>query len=326
MTEIINAQIEAESSWTSKALGGKEGLMYRLTNQHLDAFDDILSRTNHLKPQDVTRTEFDHPGINPLLAELLHIIQNGRGAVIVSGITRERYSDEEFERIYWGFGTHWGKAATQSEFGDRLGRVTFVPVGPNNPTDRGYKGKDELFLHTDNHEIVGLMCVQKAVKGGWSILASSTAIHNEIQKSSPELLPALYDGYYMATRAASNTDKPITEDKIPVFSCIDGVVSTLFNREFFNRAAGVRGDMSPEFSEAMAQFNALADNPDIHARFMMEPGEMMFINNYTVLHARTPFEDGPDQRRHLLRLWVTPPHGRPVDEIYRRKALSYGKR
>jgi hypothetical protein len=326
MTEIVNAQIEAESAWTSKAIGGKEGLMYRLTDRHLAAFDDLLRRTRHLKPQDVTRAEFDHPDVNPLLAELLHIIQQGRGAVIVSGITQERYSDEEFERIYWGFGTHWGEAATQSEFGDRLGRVTFVPVGPDNPTDRGYKGKEELFLHTDNHEIVGLMCVQKAVGGGWSILASSTAIHNEIQKARPDLLAALYDGYYMATREASTSSKPVTDDKVPVFSCIDGVVSSLFNREFFNRAAGIKGDMSAEFAEAMAQFNALADNPDIHAQFMMEPGEMMFINNYTVLHARTPFEDTPEQRRRLLRLWVTPPQGRPVAEVYRRKALSYGKR
>lgn len=326
MTEIFNQQIEAEAAWTSAGIGGKDGLVYTLSDSQLAAIDRLLARTHHLAPQEVTRADFDHPEVNSMLAELLYIIQKGRGAVIVAGVTRDRYSEEQFERIYWGFGTHWGEAATQSAFGDRLGRVTFVPVGPDNPADRGYKGKDELFLHTDNHEIVGLMCVQKAISGGWSILASSQAVHNEIQRQRPDLLGALYEGYYMATREAATSEKPVTDDKIPVFSCVDGVVSCLYNREFFNRAAGIKGDMPPDFAEAMALFNDIADRPDIHARFMLEPGEMMFINNYTVLHARTPFEDLSEHKRSLLRLWVTPQDGRPVNDIYRRKAASYGKR
>ena len=96
--------------------------MVRLEAKHLTAFDAILAKTRHLKPQEVSRREFDHPDANGLLADILRMIQDGRGAVVVSGITHARYSEEEFERIYWGFGTHWGEAATQSAFGDRLGR------------------------------------------------------------------------------------------------------------------------------------------------------------------------------------------------------------
>jgi hypothetical protein len=42
---------------------------------------------------------------------------------------------------------------------------------------------------------------------------------------------------------------------------------------------------------------------------------MYFINNYTILHARTAFDDGhaeEDRRRHLLRLWLEVPEMRPV--------------
>jgi len=327
MTEIFRQRIDHPAAWTSRAIGGKEGLMLRLTPAQLDGFDAILAKTRHLKPQDVTRQAFDHPAVNPLLAEVLRLIQQDRGAVIVAGVDHDRYTEEDFERIYWGFGTHWGEAATQSAFGDRLGRVSHVPIGPDNPTNRGYKGRDELFLHTDNHEIVGLMCVHKAASGGWSILASSQAIHNEILATRPDLLPALYEGYYMATREASTSAQPVTAFKIPVFSLEGGTVSCLYNREFFDRAAGLRGDRPAAFSEAMALFNAIADRPDVHARFMLEPGEMMFINNYTMLHARTPFEDAADRpQRKLLRLWVTPPEGkrRPVIDVYRKKAGSYG--
>ncbi len=327
MTDIYRQRIDHPAAWTSQAIGGKEGLMVRLEAKHLTAFDAILAKTRHLKPQEVSRREFDHPDANGLLADILRMIQDGRGAVVVSGITHARYSEEEFERIYWGFGTHWGEAATQSAFGDRLGRVTHVPVGPDNPTNRGYKGRDELFLHTDNHEIVGLMCIHKAAHGGSSLLASSQAIHNEFLATRPDLLPALYEGYFMATREASTSAKPVTEFKVPVFSLVDGKVSCLYNREFFDRAAGMRQDRPAAFSAAMTLFNATADNPDVHAEFLLEPGEMMFFNNYTVLHARRPFEDAPDRpQRSLLRLWVTPPEGRrrSVVDVYRRKAGLYG--
>src|SRR5205814_299428 len=38
----------------------------------------------------------------------------------------------------------------------------------------------------------------------------------------------------------------------------------------------------------------------------LEPGEATFLNNYTVLHARSEFEDWdlPAQKRLMLRLWL----------------------
>jgi hypothetical protein len=41
---------------------------------------------------------------------------------------------------------------------------------------------------------------------------------------------------------------------------------------------------------------------------------MYFINNYTILHARTAFADfeEEDRRRHLLRLWLEVPQMRSV--------------
>jgi hypothetical protein len=36
-----------------------------------------------------------------------------------------------------------------------------------------------------------------------------------------------------------------------------------------------------------------------------------------VLHARTPYEDypEPERKRHLLRLWLAPPNGRPLAPV-----------
>jgi len=327
MTYVHREHIDHPSAWTSRSIEGKQGLVYRLEPRHLDAFDTILGATSDIEPLDVTRVAFAHPAIEPLMAEVRDILLKGRGSVIISGLTRERYSDEQFERIYWGFGLHLGVPISQSYRGDRLGRVTQTESGPDNPVDRGYKGSGELRPHTDNNaSIVGLMCVQKAAEGGYSLLASSAAIHNAILATRPDLLDVLYDGYYMTSQEATLRSNPHEDLRIPVFSYVDGHLSCLFNRGFYERANHFRNDMRPEFDEATRLVEALAQRDDIQLRFILEPGEILLINNYTAVHARTTFKDSPSSKRSLLRLWLTVPNGRPLGEAYRLKAVGYQPR
>lgn len=324
MTYVHREHIDHPSAWTPPSIGGKQGLVYRLAPGHLDALDAILAATARIEPLDVTRDQFAHPAIETLMDDVSDILLKGRGSVIVSGLTRERYNDEQLERIYWGFGLHLGVPVSQSYGGDRLGRVTQTEIGPDNPTGRGYKGSGELRPHTDNNvTIAGLMCVQKAAEGGYSLLSSSAAIHNAILAARPALLDVLYDGYYMTSQEATLRDKPHEDLRIPVFSHVDGVLSCLFNRGFYERANRSRNDMRPDFDEATQLVEALAQRDDICLRFMLEPGEILLVNNYTVLHARTPFKDSPSLKRSLLRLWLTVPEGRPLGDAYRRKAVGY---
>jgi hypothetical protein len=49
--------------------------------------------------------------------------------------------------------------------------------------------------------------------------------------------------------------------------------------------------------------------------FYLDAGDIYLINNYTVLHARTAFEDWDEseKKRHLLRLWLVDPEWRSID-------------
>ena len=44
----------------------------------------------------------------------------------------------------------------------------------------------------------------------------------------------------------------------------------------------------------------------------LQPGDMQFVHNHTVMHDRTEFRDwpAPKPRRHLLRLWLSIPGDR----------------
>jgi hypothetical protein len=53
------------------------------------------------------------------------------------------------------------------------------------------------------------------------------------------------------------------------------------------------------------------------------PGDMQFLHNHQILHSRNDFENWPEteRHRHLLRLWLAPPGGRPLPEPF---AARYG--
>ena len=55
-----------------------------------------------------------------------------------------------------------------------------------------------------------------------------------------------------------------------------------------------------------------------------EPGDVRLLHNHQILHARAPFEDWPEtaRRRHLLRLWLCPPDGRPLPPSLLERYLS----
>jgi Taurine catabolism dioxygenase TauD, TfdA family len=312
--------ITTPNAWTNRTLGGKAGLTHHLTAAQLSAFDTLLAKTRHLKPQDVTRRDFDHAEITALTGWLERTIRHDRGAVLLSGLTRERYSEEEMERIYWGIGTHLGDPATQSMLGDRLGHVQHVK---DDPVARGYRSNEELTPHTDSYRLVGLMCLQRAETGGLSRIVSSLAIHNEILATRPDLLVPLYAGYYYAVAEARFSAQPVTDFKIPVFCCVDGVVSCGYSRSFIERAAELRGETVPAaLTEALDYFDMLAVRDDIGIEFMLEPGEMLLWHNFQMLHARQAYQDSPRHSRHLLRLWLKIENDRPiVREILERASI-----
>ena len=53
------------------------------------------------------------------------------------------------------------------------------------------------------------------------------------------------------------------------------------------------------------------------------PGDIQFLHNHTILHARSAYEDWPEaeHKRHLLRLWLAPPDARPLPPVF---AECYG--
>lgn len=299
------AKIAGPAAWTAGEIGGKAGLTRTLTDAEAEALIALARRNADTPATEMGLDNFRDPVVDSFMREIEREIMTGRGAIVLSHPALAECGFELFSRIYWGMGTHLGTAAIQSTAGDLIGRVEKAEV---NKAGRGYMMDVELRPHTDFHEILSLACVRKAREGGESGVASSLAIHNILLEERPDLLDALYEGFYH-----QRASKLVTAEKVPVFCTVDGVTSCYYHPLFIHAAARQMGvDLPERLREALACFTEISLRPEVRAQFVLEPGEMLFWHNFVALHSREQFHDTPDHKRLLLRLWLYAHRGRPM--------------
>ena len=322
MTEIFDGYIDHPAAWKGAEIGGKDAIAFDLGPDHIAAFEQAIAvaRGRGLEAEHFEREAFDLSAIAADIATIRDAVMNGRGVVVLRGFPVERWGKDDMTLLYWGLGTHFGQAVSQSRMGDRLGHV--IDVSGDNPRERGYRSSKELEFHTDSDDIVGMMCLGSAKSGGVSRLVSALAIHNELRANHPEHLAPLYAGFAYHWRGEEPPgEPPITDYQVPVFSTKDGVVSCCYLRHFITMAAAERDASLPEpEAAALDRFDEIANREDMVFSMTLEPGELMLFNNYVLLHSRTGFVDHaePERRRHMLRLWLKAYDGRPVAPLLRR--------
>lgn len=303
-------------AWTAADVSGKETFCRTLQSRDLDELDAYLDAVR-ARPLDAVRREDLKPGqLKNFLVKMRQEVQQGLGMVVIQGCTLERYSRADFEHIFWAMGLALGQPIPQSVFGEYIAHVRQVAHNPNN---RSYRTTRELIHHTDTPDALGLMCVRTAKSGGLSDVVSALALYNEILRTRPDLLAALMQGapYHRLGQELPGQDT-VTPYNVPIFSVYQGVVSCMYVRHMIAQGAtALQRPLSAQLQEAMAYFDELATSPRFAVRFAFAEGDVMFVNNRTMMHARTEFEDfdDPDYKRDLLRLWLDLPEGqRPVVE------------
>jgi hypothetical protein len=226
------------------------------------------------------------------------------------GLPIDLYERDDRALILWGIGTHLGTAVSQSYRGDMIGEV--MDMSHTGDARRAYRSPRPLHLHTDSADVAGLLCLRRAKSGGTSLITSSAAVHDAILAERPELLPALYRGYHYRRSEASSIigETPTTPQRIPVFGTSEGRLVCFFNA--FSIARSLAEDdieTDPMVLEAFEVFKETAARDDLLYQAMLEPGDLQFLNNRTVMHGRTAFEDfdALDRKRLMLRVWLKMP-------------------
>lgn len=315
--------IRGATAWKAADFTDKADFAIALDAPERAAVEDVLAELAEAAPPD-SAIEAGHvrrPAIEALARRIESELLDGRGFLVLQGLPVERFDAAAIGKLFLGLGHLLGKPVVQSPLGDRLGHV--VDVSKPGELERGYKSSVELTPHTDSDDVVAMLCLRQARAGGRSRLVSAHSIYNALLARAPELLAPLQRGFahhWFGEEAPGAA--PITPYRVPVLSWNAGVLSVCHLRQRCDMAALADPAFaySPLERRALDVFDRLALDPELALEFQLEPGEAYFLNNYVLLHARSAFEDHerPEQRRHLLRLWLKLPGARPVAEPVRR--------
>lgn len=300
--------LEPACEWRSSDLGDR--YVYQLTDAHVAELDAALVHAEAHTDDvlDITRDLFPLPTLGAELTRLTRELINGAGVVLIRGLPVDRYSKSRASAIYWGVGIHLGNPWPQNAKGHLLGDVTDQGRAIDDPTARGNEiGGIAFPFHSDGSDLVGLFCLDAGADGGASLVANAVTIHNELVRSEPELAAELYApfAYDFRGEQAPGMKSWYT---MPIFTRRSDRLFVRYIRPYIESAR--RHEDAPRPSEAareaMNRVDAMCADPAFHVSMMLEPGDMQFVDNYHVLHARDAYtDDRPTGRiRHLKRLWL----------------------
>lgn len=315
MNEMRKSPVADQSAWKAADIRDhNEQWAHTLSDENIREIEAALEHANSkdLKCEEITKEDFPLPTVQTLLKKILAQVHDGFGFCSVTGLPGENYTEDDSAKIFWGLGTYLGTAKSQNSHGHLVGHVVDMGGRLGEDRVRGYQTNQTLKFHTDRADMSALYCFQPAPKGGTTKVASSMAIHDTIMQTQPELLEHLYFGYPFMHMEEKGHAEPV---RIPVYSVADNYLSCTLQADPVEKA--IREQIMPvseEAKKALALFHELACKPEFHLDFDLRKGDMLFNNNFTMLHCRTAFEDDPDpaKRRHLFRLWLAFDEPRPT--------------
>jgi hypothetical protein len=302
--------LETRSEWRAKDVADAAQWTEVLSESELDELDHALHHALEKSENvlEIGRGDFPLPGLRPRLLEIERELIEGRGFALLRGLPRERYSQAQMEMLYWGIGMHLGAPWPQNQYGHVLGDVVDQGKALDDPTARGNEiGAVAFPYHSDGSDLVGLMCLQRAKSGGLSTVANAVAIHNDLIREDPALAAALYAPQPYDFRGAEPPGgKPWYE--VPVFTAWGSRLFVRYIRPYI-LASQRHADaprIEPLAEKAMQRVDAMTQDPDYNVFMDLQPGDIQFVNNYHVLHARTAYQDDRSAGlvRHLKRLWL----------------------
>jgi len=308
---------EGRAVWYGPQTDYRTEGMHVLSPGEIAEIDAALAHLRSLGPVDfpgITSETFPLPTLGKFFGDFGHELLHGRGFLLLRGLPRERYSLDDIGLIYYGLGVHLGRPVAQSWQGELLGNV--IDVSDVEAQARGYHAGGGQRMHSDNCDIVSLMCVRAARAGGISRIVSAAAVHNTLLEQRPDLLEALY-GEWVFRRMeldAQYGTGPLTKNVV-IFSRTTGQLTCNVSGSYPHRAVQA-GDavMTSLQLEALDEMARIAASPELYLDMSIGEGDIQFLNNRTILHGRTDYEDSPEiaTRRHMLRLWLQMPAWPPL--------------
>ncbi len=319
---MSQTSMEGPAAWTGGELASRTDWIHVLTSQEVADVERVVALVgaSGTPRERLTRDDVAFDALAPAIASWRETLARGRGFVLVRGLPVERLSFDEAAAAYWAIGLHLGTPVSQNFSGELLTHVRDTGADPADPSTRLYKTRAEQDFHTDGADVIGLLCLRGAKRGGESRIVSSVTVVREIARRHPQLVPVLFRDFYWhyfepEMPSPVHFTRPICRDH-------GGRLNTFFIPWYIRRAQELPDvpRLTDEQHAALAAVEATANDPALYLDMEFHPGDVQLLKNSVILHKRTEYEDWtePDRKRHLLRLWLAAPDFDDGDEQLRR--------
>lgn len=160
-----------------------------------------------------------------------------------------------------------------------------------------------------------MLCIARALEGGESDIVSSHHVWNTLQRERPDVAETLTKPIWYFDRKGETSIGEEPYIRTSVFYLERGPNGRVYSKwdPYYVKSlgrfmdAGIIPPLSPEQLEAAKVLEEACLRLSLH--MILEVGDIQFLSNEHVLHARTEYKDHapPAPRRHLMRLWLATP-------------------
>lgn len=298
--------INGPSAWTASSLSERDWRVdppQRWVETVRRVVDDLERRGVSL--DHATADDFAGYGALQAAADtLMRRLRRGPGFAVMSGTPVDEIGDLS-ALVYWGLGTRLGVPRLQSARGKRIHRVE----ADSGNLDGGSTSNQGITLHTENARppcpprLLSLLCLRAAARDGESLLASGHAVHDRIVTSDVLAAQRLYSEVNFG-RQPEQFEDGHTYDRDRIFTRGRAALRVRYSRYWIDRGVeAAREPLDDELARAMTLVDELLEDDEFIIRPLLEPGDILLVDNTVVMHGRAAFTDGAAPRC-LLRLWV----------------------
>jgi hypothetical protein len=317
---IRETAVTGPAAWRGEDLQDRDDWIVRLGEADFDEIERGLAGVAGTPAEQIAKGDIALPGLEDRLRDAAGTLRDGRGFVLLRGLpVPGRFDDDQAAKVFCAIGHYLGTPVSQSRRGELIGHLQ--NLGQPGAFQRRFATSEATAFHSDRTDSVGLMCLRPARFGGESLLVSTMTLYNIVLDEHPEYLPILYKPFAKDLMNEQRPGEPGWE-LLPLFCYESGYLSGTTSTSWFISAMRF-ADVPRLSAEEMSCFlflETLPKRPGLSVSMLLEPGDIQFVNNFSIMHTRTSFVDDPDdpaRQRHLLRLWLS--HfgdGRPVCEPF----------
>ncbi|KAH8203492.1 hypothetical protein TruAng_002363 [Truncatella angustata] len=303
-TELKGPQV-----WTGEYLSQNPHLYIReITSVEIAEVDAAIQLWKELALPllKLNRERFSLPNFGRVLQELAHNIYHGVGVQVLRGFPIQSYSKEDQIIAFLGINS-WVGDERLNQGADR-GLCHIKSITHIDPSKRGKiyvsaQDTNAQMYHSDaGGDIVSLMAVSLSSTGGASTLASSWQVYNHLAKHRPDILRILGQRKF---RWQANG---IPDEGVNLIHQDNGKLFLNFSTRTFIGYGEIpdRDTRYPSLTfeerEAFGGWQWVADQHRLETE--LQPGDIEWVNNLHLQHARRGFTEDISRPRHLLRVWL----------------------